>query len=330
VFAAHGPVLLGHEPMAATCTLPEVIGRSIALAVAAALLGAACTPSEGAQHPVASDEVAALIETPTIPAVTIATPTPAPTPDPTPPEEPPPAQLLDDGPASVLVLGDSVTHEIAPALLAALASTGEIHGHDNTFMGFGLSRIPLGLDWPAMVTSLVADVEPDAVVIQTGIWDFDTGALGAPYADPRPADPDWQTKYAAVMTGAVDMLSAGGAQVYWLTMLPMDWTERVHAMNSTVTAFGESDDRVTVIDLMPDFVDSDGLAIKSIAGLDGSQVPIRKVDDIHLCRYGAKIAAQIVAERLVADFGLSVEPGWEDGAWRDDPLYELDPCLEPG
>ena len=70
----------------------------------------------------------------------------------------------------MLVLGDSVTYEIEPGLTAALQHTGLVVSANRTQMGFGLSQWPI-FHWWEVWEPFLEEVRPEAVVVQTGIWD---------------------------------------------------------------------------------------------------------------------------------------------------------------
>jgi hypothetical protein len=70
------------------------------------------------------------------------------------------------------VLGDSVTYEIEPGLTAALEGTGLVDVANRTQVGFGLSRWPVFPWWEAWA-EFVAEVRPDVVVLQAGVWDIE-------------------------------------------------------------------------------------------------------------------------------------------------------------
>ena len=54
--------------------------------------------------------------------------------------------------------------------------------------------------------------------------------------------------------------------------------------------------------------------------------PVRKVDGVHVCRDGAALVADVAATRVVDDWALPELGSWNDGEWRRDPRYDVDPC----
>jgi len=232
-----------------------------------------------------------------------------------------------DDPLRVLVLGDSGTYEIEPGLTAALEHTGLVDSADGTQMGLGLSRWP-ELPWWEAWTEYVAEIRPDAVVLQVGIWDVEEGVFGGPIRRPVPTDSDWEQQFAFLMDVAVEVLTVDGADLYWLTMLPAPPEEASpERLNRLVVELANRDERVSVVDLTPAF-SRDGEYVR-VVERNGVVWPIRKVDGVHLCREGAELAGRVVAEAIAADHGVIVDVGWEDGAWRSNPKFDLDPCSDP-
>ena len=231
-----------------------------------------------------------------------------------------------DDPLRVLVLGDSATYEIEPGLTAALEHTGLVDSTDWTQMGLGLSRWPEFPWWEAWA-GYVAEIRPDAVVLQVGIWDVEEGVFSGTRR-PVPTDSDWEQQFAFLMDVAVEVLTVDGADLYWLTMLPAPPdAASPERLNRLVVELANRDERVSVVDLAPAF-SRDGEYVR-VVERNGVVWPIRKVDGVHLCREGAGLAGRVVAEAIAADHGVMVDVGWEDGAWRSNPKFDVDPCSDP-
>ena len=231
-----------------------------------------------------------------------------------------------EDPLRVMVVGDSVTYEIEPALTAALQRTGRVVSANRTQVGFGLSRWPV-YQWWEIWLPFLAEVRPEAVIVQTGIWDV-SDVWGSDDRIPKPEDPDWEDSFAFLVRMAVDVLSTDGAHVYWLTMLPSPESDGPARLTRLLLEVAAGDDRLSIIDLTPSFTDNEGQYIDEI-DRSGEPWPIRKIDGVHLCREGAALAARSTTEAVLADAGLNIFPGWEKGLWRANPLYEVDPCDDP-
>ena len=229
-------------------------------------------------------------------------------------------------PLRVMVVGDSVTFEVEPGLTAALEHTGLVISANRTQVGFGLSQWPIYFWWEIWPPFL-AEVRPEAVGVQTGTWDV-YDVWGGEGRIPEPDDPNWEESFAFLVRMANDVLAGDGAHVYWLTMLPSPnpgWPER---LNRLLIDVATTDDRMSVVDLTSGFTDADGGYTSHVDRL-GVEWPIRKIDGVHLCREGAELAGKIAANRILADAGLALVSGWEDGPWRSDSRYDVDPCDDP-
>ncbi len=292
------------------------------------------TVTTAAPHTVSVVPSSTTVDPPTTDPPPATTPVPAtttsvepPTVEPTVPASP---RLLRTptaaAPLRVMVVGDSVTYEIEPGLTAALQHTGLAVSSNRTQVGFGLSRWPVYAWWEVWPTFL-DEVRPEAVVIQAGTWDIDDVWDGDDRI-PVPEDPDWEASFAFLVRMAVDVLSDDGAHVYWLTMLPSPVSERPGRLNRLLRDVATTDDRMTVVDLTPDFTGVDG-RYASHVDRHGAEWPIRKVDGVHLCREGGELAGSLAAAAILADAGLLLVPGWEDGPWRTDPRYDVNPCDDP-
>ncbi len=225
-----------------------------------------------------------------------------------------------------MVIGDSVTYEIEPGLTAALEYTGLVVSANRTQMGFGLSQWPI-FHWWEVWEPFLEEVRPEAVVVQVGIWDVQT-VHGGERRRPRPEDPDWEAQYTFLVGVALDVLTADGAHVYWLTMLPAPESEQSDRLNRLLADIADDDSRMSVVDLTPGFTDPDGRYVQHL-DRHGAVWPIRKVDGVHICREGAEVAASLAAAMILADAGLDLVAGWEKNPWRSGALYEVDPCEDP-
>jgi lysophospholipase L1-like esterase len=82
--------------------------------------------------------------------------------------------------------------------------------------GYGGSRDRCD-SWPSLWAGQVAEFQPDLVVVQTTIWDS-TGRMRPEWGQTRgPGDPVFEEARLADFHLAVEVLSAGGADVVWLT-----------------------------------------------------------------------------------------------------------------
>lgn len=286
--------------------------RNLRLVVSAvALLLAACGgDSAVAPVPAKTPSVAAAVPT-TIPLPSSTT------------RPPRPASI------SVLIIGDSVTYEIAPALAAALSTDDHVVFTNRTLIGFGLSR-QSAFDWPVVFAEYLDEFDPDVVLFQTGTWDVTVETFLPPGGrDPHPGTPEWPAAYAVLAEEVVELLTAGGANLYWLSMLPGKIQAESDDLNDLARSVLVGREDAAFLDLSPVMADPAGRFMQNRIEVDGRVVPIRKVDQTHLCRDGAAIIAEAIVGVMAINDGVEVSDGWQDGPWRQDPLYDVDPCPEP-
>jgi hypothetical protein len=223
---------------------------------------------------------------------------------------------------NVLILGDSAMVDASPAIAAAFTATGA-----NAVMaaspGVGLTTDPAVFDWRHEYAQLVADHQPDLVVMMIGAWDI--GYL-------KDNGPD---AYLEVVDEAVDVLTAGGARVLWVSMPPGGTTPE----RPVDQVFRMLPDRhpgvVAYIDIEASLRPPDGASDiqaptgdvdwpRSYVDVDGTTVLLRKPDSWHFCPTGAQRLATAVNQGA-ADLGwAAVAPvgTWEQGDWRLDPRYD--------
>lgn len=210
---------------------------------------------------------------------------------------------------TVLIVGDSSMVDTAPALGAAFKAAGATTIIDAAAPGFGLTRpeTPYHDAW----AGLVRDRRPDLVVVMLGGWDLnflrDRG----------------DAAYAGVVDDAIGVLSAGGARVLWLSMAPGGTTpdRQVDRVYSTMPA--RHPGVVDYWDFESVLRGPAGDWPRSVTGLDGETVLLRKPDDFHMCPEGAARVAQSALDRAVTLGWTQPAAGdWRTGDWRTSPRYD--------
>jgi hypothetical protein len=202
---------------------------------------------------------------------------------------------------TLLVTGDSLSQPLDVELARRLASKGvrtvrEVH------LGTGISKSGL-VDWGSLSTQQVRKQKPEAVVFFLGANEgFPFQAGGRSVACCGPA---WAAQYA---TRARRMMQtyrrSGAARVYWLLLPGQRSAPRqqiAHSVNAAIVAAAQPyRAQVRVLDMNAIF--TPGGRYRASMPVNGRNTIVREPDGIHLNEAGAGVAADIVLERLTADF----------------------------
>ncbi|MGH9046376.1 MAG: hypothetical protein ACRDVW_03575 [Acidimicrobiales bacterium] len=226
------------------------------------------------------------------------------------------------------LLGDSVMHDAAPAVTAALDATGEATVVANsTFGGWGLTT---QLAWVRDSQQIIETYHPQVVV---GTWSWDDTLAG-----------DDPSLYASLLRQALEVwLAPGdGIQLVVLVQFPpvgpntyipattrriKSWTEVSqeqdewdHIAQSMVRVFpGHAAYLSTSQVFAPG-----GRFLTWTRSVTGKWVRIRQLDNAHLCPYGAAEMGQLVIDDLQPMLGLPTpQPGWQDGSWSGDEQFNI-------
>ena len=217
---------------------------------------------------------------------------------------------------------------------AALQATGDAQVVANSsYGGWGLSTDRV---WPSDAQRIIGYYRPDVVI---GTWSWDD-----PLATADPA------AYAARLHQALaDILTPGnGVKLVVLLEFPQtgpspsitDPARRAAALakqttqqdqwdsiaKAAVTAFPDHAVFLTTSELFA----PGGRYMTWLKTPAGAWIRARKIDDTHLCPYGAAALGALVVGDLTPALGLGpLAPGWEAGAWIKDPRYNDPPGACP-
>jgi len=218
-----------------------------------------------------------------------------------------PATVPAEAAVDVLVLGDSVTAEVAQPLTAAL-------GDDADFLL--QPHLPRTPGEQAVLRRAIQERDPEVIVFQVGHWerlkllgDFAAGRfLEEGTYRPELVDP------------TLALLQEEGAHVVWLSPIPIE-----DADESAFVAGLAEDFRASV-----DASDAEWLDVRPAIAPDGytaelDGVTVRRSDGIHLCPAGQVVVARVVLDRLRAiDPALEPAAGWDA---PDDACGPYDPAV---
>ncbi len=232
-------------------------------------------------------------------------------------------------PLRVWLLGDSVAHDGAPALTAALAATGEASVvADSTFGGWGLT---IQHAWAAQSTQIIGDSHPQVII---GTWSWDN-----PDAAAHPG------AYSALLRQAITTWTApgNGVQLVVLVQFPpvgpnlfieqavkrLDYWIKVTAQQRAWDRIARSMTKV----LAPRVVYFSTTQVFAPAGrfmtwmrIASRWQRVRQFDNVHLCVPGAVKFANTVVSDLGRILALNPPtPGWQQQSWVLDTRYRVGP-----
>ena len=212
-------------------------------------------------------------------------------------------------PTQVMVIGDSGTWDMYPALERGFGAAG-IPVRNASFPGEGLTT-------PAGIRHLWYDAaewwHADYFVVSIGTWD-----------DAFIAWHGWEA-YLDEVDDTVRTLTRHGEHVLWLSMLPSDDLEPdAHAKPRVQDRLYASlpsryPGVVDYLDISSALTAPDGTSPRVVDGR-----LLRKPDGWHLCPDGAAA----VAHAVLAHLGIDSD-GWDHGPWRRDPRYDDPPGACP-
>jgi peptidoglycan/LPS O-acetylase OafA/YrhL len=233
-------------------------------------------------------------------------------------------------PLRVWILGDSVMYDSSLGIAAALAATGNAQVVANTsYGGWGLST---DHTWPTDLPAIIRQAHPQ-LVIGTWSWD-DPEAVDAPAA------------YEAVLRRALATILEPGDGVEGVVLLQFpqggpsprvtDPSKR-HAAWVTQTRGQDAWNRLAeqAASAFPgravylptsQLFAPHGRYLVWFATPVGTWIRARKLDNTHLCPYGAaSLGATVVADLRLGPLA----DGWQAGAWVHDPRYNDPPGACP-
>ncbi|MCU1485517.1 MAG: Esterase [Actinomycetia bacterium] len=249
-----------------------------------------------------------------------------------PPAESLPCPVAEQG-RKVVFLGDSVMFDVAAGLEPALKLVPGTVVASRPWFAYGLDLSRDTYDWRKQWPKVLAEEQPDVVVVLAGFGDMWAKAT-AP-ADQRPETPQWRARYGKVVDDATHVLTAGGAKVVWIGL---PWVADTNIYFTNIRARVASANQVyrAAVAKVPgaSFVDAAALLAGPNGGyaftvLDGTKVvQLRKPDGLHLCPPGVERLARAAGAEVTKDFGDVLRPGWEGGAWRADVRFHQGPALD--
>jgi uncharacterized protein len=209
-------------------------------------------------------------------------------------------------PLRLLMAGDSMTEAAGPALLDASERTGVIDASHELRYSSGLTR-PDYFDWPARLATLLAEQDPEAVVVFLGA--NDAQGIQTPSGPVSFGTDAWVAEYRARVAAVMDLLTAEGRTVYWIgqpVMREGGYDERMRLLTRIYREEAEGRADVRFLDTRATFTGPDGGYSAYLADAAGRPVLVRRDDGIHLTPAGA--------DRLIALVMRAIDTDWSVGS----------------
>lgn len=233
-------------------------------------------------------------------------------------------------PLRVWILGDSVMQDSSPGVTAALEATGEVKVVANSsFGGWGLTTDKY---WPGDGLQIVHQYHPEVVM---GTWSWDNPLA---QSHPRAYEAELQSTLGMLLargTGVDDVVlfqfpvtgpyplypTQAQKQAAWISTLVGEraWDRAAAAAASAFPG------RAAYVPTSQLFAPG-GRFLVWMKTPSGTWLRARKVDDIHMCPYGAAEFGNLVLARLGPALQLgAARSGWQSGPWIHDRRYNTPP-----
>jgi uncharacterized protein len=197
-------------------------------------------------------------------------------------------------PLRLWIGGDSLAGSLGPSLGELTGKSGVVQPVFDARGSSGLLS-PEFVNWPRRGDEDVETYIPEVTVFMVGANDAKTLQDGAE------RDPDWRTRYAALVEEMLAVLGGDGRVVYWVgapVMADSAYSERVRAVNDVFRDVAARHPEMIYVDAYSLFSTPDGTYAPSLPTAGSKVVRVRGADGIHFTPEGGDLLATTVFERL--------------------------------
>ncbi|MGI8516907.1 MAG: SGNH/GDSL hydrolase family protein [Acidimicrobiia bacterium] len=209
-------------------------------------------------------------------------------------------------PLRLFIGGDSMVGQFGPMLQNEALDTGLIEVTQVQYeFSSGLTRDDF-LDWPSRLVDVIAEQDPDAIVLFFGGNDAQAIRVDGVWHDY--GTETWLSEYRRRVRDLMTQLTEAGRDVYWMGM-PLvrsaEFQQKVDVMNGIYRSEAEAFDGVTFVDSYEVFAGSDGAFSEYLTDDNGDLVDMRLNDGVHLTTAGGIRLAKVTLGVIAANWGLS-------------------------
>lgn len=207
-------------------------------------------------------------------------------------------------PLRLLIAGDSMTESTGPALLDEADATGVVGAAHELRYSSGLTR-PDYFDWPRTLTGLMAEQDPEAIVLMIGA--NDAQGIQTPSGPATFGTEGWTAEYRSRVAATMSLLEAADRTVYWIGLPIMrsgDFDARMRLITEIYRTEAERHRGIRFIDTRALFADATGSYSAYLPGANGDPVLVRRDDGIHLTPTGAERLAKVIMDAIGEDWDI--------------------------
>jgi uncharacterized protein len=197
-------------------------------------------------------------------------------------------------PLRLWIGGDSLAGSLGPSLGELTGKSGVVQPVFDARDSSGLLS-PEFVNWPKRGSEDMVTYNPEVTVFILGANDAKTLQDGAD------RDPDWRTRYSALVEEMLVVLAGNGRVVYWVgapVMADSAYSDRVKAVNEVFRDVAARHPGAVYVDAYEVFSTADGAYAPTLPMPGGKISRVRGADGIHFTPEGGDLLATTVFDRL--------------------------------
>jgi hypothetical protein len=215
-----------------------------------------------------------------------------------------PACGLFDSKVDVLLIGDSIMRQSGEYVEDTLEARPDIEGVEVKNAGKNGSGLltPGTYDWHEEAAGMIEKYDPDIVVVLF-IGNYTSDDLYR-LPDGTPVEgytPEWFQAWGVEGDRLMEVITAGGADVWWVQPPPMidgEGARRVEEMRATYQALVDRWPATGLIDGTAALAGPDGRYAESLPDENGQMQAVRVSDTVHLTPYGSQLMADAISDAI--------------------------------